>query len=104
MYVHMYEEQKHHTGRHPKRTHLDDPPELIRDEPRVVARGRVHPLVELPHRLREARVRLLVQVRDRHARGQAGVVRVVDVHVGGRLGGEVVELRGGHLFWVSVLV
>ena len=64
---------------------------------RALAREReVGPRLGRAHRVREGLDRLLVQVGHGDARGEAAVVGVLRREEGGRLGGEVVELRGGH--------
>ena len=74
----------------------DDLEDIIRDQRSRLVGVRVDVLVEVLHRLAERLLRVLVQVADRDARCQQGVIRMAGRQRRGRLGSEVVEFRRGY--------
>ena len=74
----------------------DDLVHVVRDQGSGLLRLGVDVLVELLHHVAEDFIGGLVEVRHTNSRGQPRKVRVLRRHVGRRLGGELVELVGGH--------
>ena len=74
---------------------LDDFPNILRDQARVLSGDGIHVFVEVLHGLREGFLRRLVQVADRDAAGELGIVGMCH-RIGGRdFGREVVQFGGG---------
>ncbi len=75
---------------------FDDFHHVISNQWRLQSRFGADVLVQIPHRLREGLVGVLVQVGYSDTCGQEGEVWVAHRHRGGRLSGKTVQLRGGY--------